>query len=124
MPDVVAADGVTVPVGEERDVAEIEDLRPGDVRPRAVPRDTEDLDAGRVELLSPVTQERQLVRSGARPVEEVEEEDVGVALGHLRQLDLVAGRQPYRGLKRRLFLTCELRLMGRLLATNLGDRAS
>jgi geranylgeranyl reductase family protein len=39
-------------------------------------------------------------------------------------IDLVAGRQPYRGLKRRLFSTCELRLMGRLLATNLGDRAS
>jgi geranylgeranyl reductase family protein len=39
-------------------------------------------------------------------------------------IDLVAGRQPYRGLKRRLFLTCELRLMGRVLATNLGDRAS
>ena len=39
-------------------------------------------------------------------------------------IDLVAGRQPYRGLKRRLFSTCELRLMGRLVATNLGDRAS
>jgi len=39
-------------------------------------------------------------------------------------IDLVAGRQPYRGLKRRLLSTVELRLMGRLLATNLGDRAS
>ena len=39
-------------------------------------------------------------------------------------IDLVAGRQPYRGLKRRLISTLELRLMGRLVATNLGDRAS
>src|ERR671937_293558 len=69
--DPETAHGFGVPVGEEGHVAEVERLRPRDVRPRAVARDPERLHPRRLELVSPVTQEDHLVGSGARPVEEV-----------------------------------------------------
>ena len=52
-----------IPVGEERKV-EVERLGPGDVRPRRVARDARREDACLLELLTPVTQELQLTRSG------------------------------------------------------------
>ena len=71
--DAEAVRRLGVPVGEEREV-EVERLHPRDVRPRRVARDRVRLHAGRAELLAPVTQELHLVRSGRRPVEEVEEQ--------------------------------------------------
>ena len=71
--DLERAHRVGVPVGEQREV-QVERLRPGDVRPRRVAGDAERPDTRRLELLAPVTQELHLVRSGGRPVEEVEDE--------------------------------------------------
>src|SRR5262245_44751114 len=93
MADAEAVDGVPVPVREQRSV-QVEGLRPGHVRPRAVARDPEDLHARILELPAPVTQEQELVRSGARPVEEVEEQQVRRAFGQLAELNVVAGSEP------------------------------
>ena len=64
-----------VPVGEQPEV-EVERLRPRDVVPRRVARDPDRLHAQLVERLSPVTQELHFVRSGGRPVEEIEDEQL------------------------------------------------
>src|SRR6185436_19062370 len=71
--DVEATGRLAIPVGEKWKV-EIERLHPRDVRPRRVARDRVRLHARGPELLAPVTQELHLVRSGRRPVEEVEEQ--------------------------------------------------
>ena len=70
---VECVDSVAIPVGEQGDV-DIERLAPGAVRPGAVPRDPEDRGARRFEFGPPVTQEDELVSSGTRPVEQIEEE--------------------------------------------------
>jgi hypothetical protein len=51
------------------------------VRPGAVPRDPEDRRARRFEFGPPVTQEDELVSSGTRPVEQIEEEQHSLPLG-------------------------------------------
>jgi hypothetical protein len=61
--DAEAVRRIGVPVGEKREV-EVERLRPRDVRVGRVARDGERLDAGVLQLRSPVTQELELVRSG------------------------------------------------------------
>src|SRR5205823_1181361 len=72
--DAESPDGVSVPVGEQRK-AQVEHLRPRDVRPGRVAGDAEESDSPLREFRAPVTQELHLVRSGRRPVEEVEEEE-------------------------------------------------
>ena len=72
-----------VPVGEEREV-QVERLRPGDVGPLGIPGDAEWADARLPELRAPVTQELHLVRSGGRPVEEVEDEERGTVRKEIR----------------------------------------
>src|ERR687885_752829 len=81
--DIEGADGFAVPVREQREV-QIERLRPRDVRPRGVARDAEDVDARCGEFDAPVTQELHLVRSGRRPVEQVEEEERAAVAQQLR----------------------------------------
>jgi len=51
------------------------------VRPGAVPRDPEDRRARRFEFGPPVTQEDELVSSGTRPVEQIEEEQHALPFG-------------------------------------------
>src|SRR5205085_2492956 len=88
--DVERVHRLAVPVGEERK-AQLERLRPRDVRPGRIAGDAEDAHARLLELPAPVTQELELVRSGRRPVEEVEDEQdraVGPQRGDSR---LVAG---------------------------------
>src|SRR5436190_19875980 len=74
---------VAVPVGEERE-AQVEGLRPGDMRPGRVARDAERPHACLLELPAPVTQELHFARSGRGPVEEVEDEQ-GAAVGEQRR---------------------------------------
>jgi RNA polymerase sigma-54 factor len=69
-------------------------MRPGDVRPRRVARDPVRVDAGLGELLAPVTQELHLVRSGRRPVEEVEEEQDRHVGGELADRHRLARSEP------------------------------
>ncbi|HEV8105550.1 MAG TPA: hypothetical protein VGP69_17590 [Gaiellaceae bacterium] len=61
--DSEGRDGIAVEVGEQPEI-QVERLRPRDVRPRGVARDPDRLDAERLELRSPVTQELEFVRSG------------------------------------------------------------
>src|SRR5690242_17417738 len=61
--DTEGPHGVAVEVREEPEV-QVERLRPGDVRVGRVAGDPDGLDAGCVEVRSPVTQELHLVRSG------------------------------------------------------------
>ena len=68
---------------DEQAEVQIERLRPGDVAPRRVARDADRLHAGVLELRSPVTQELHLVRSGGRPVEQVEDEQLRPVLEQL-----------------------------------------
>ena len=56
---------------------------PGDVRPRAVPRDPEHPNPRLVELAFPVTQDAELAGSGTRPVEVVEEQQKRAVCGEL-----------------------------------------
>jgi len=72
--DAEAPRGAGVPVGEELDVAEVECLAPGGLRPARVARDRERRDPRLLELRSPVTQELELVCSGRRPGEEEEKQ--------------------------------------------------
>ena len=82
--DVEGADGVPVPVREERSL-DAECLRPGAVRPRRVSRDRERAHADPVEVVAPVPQELQLGRSGRRPVPDVEAEERKPGTEHLTQ---------------------------------------
>ena len=63
-----------VPVREEREV-QVERLGPRDVGPLGIAGDAEWAHTHCQELRAPVTQELHLVRSGGRPVEEVEDEE-------------------------------------------------
>ena len=81
--DPEPAHRVAVEIGQQPEV-QVERLRPGDVRVRRVARDADRLDSHLVELGSPVTQELHLVRSGGRPVEEVEDEQLRPVLEQLR----------------------------------------
>ena len=93
--DVERADRIAVPVREERDV-DAERLRPRAVRPGRVARDRERPDACGGEVVAPVTQEQQLVRSGRRPVVEVEAEERPALAEHLAQRPrLLAGGCPH-----------------------------
>src|SRR5207247_8057641 len=69
------------------------------VRPGRVARDPVRVDAGLRERLAPVTQELHLVRSGRRPVEEVEEEEDRDVRGQLADRSGLARRQPDGGLR-------------------------
>ena len=93
--DAECADRLAVPVREERHV-DAERLRPSGVRPRRVARDRERPDAGRREILTPVPQEQELVRSGRRPVPDVEAEERVPGAEHLPKRDgLLARRRPH-----------------------------
>ena len=59
-----------------------------------VARDAEDTYAGPLELGAPVTQELQFLRSGRRPVEEVEEQQGGAILEQLLELCFLAVVEP------------------------------
>jgi hypothetical protein len=72
--DAEGANGVPVPVGEERHV-DPQRLCPRCMRPDGVSRDRQRPDPERRKIGSPVTQEADLVRSGRRPVPEVEAEE-------------------------------------------------
>src|SRR5439155_1789142 len=63
-----------VPVREEREV-QVERLGPRDVGPLGIAGDAEWAHTHCQELRAPVTQELHLVRSGGRPVEEIEDEE-------------------------------------------------
>src|SRR6266536_6132942 len=65
---------LVVPVREEREV-QVERLGPRDVGPLGIAGDAEWANTRCQELTAPVTQELHLVRSGGRPVEEVEDEE-------------------------------------------------
>ena len=82
-----------VPIGQQRHV-DTERFLPGAVRPVRVARDAEGADARTLEVGPPVTQESQLLRSGRRPVEEVEEEQDGTVLEQLLELGFLAGVEP------------------------------
>src|SRR5207245_4085116 len=87
---------IAVEVGEQAEV-QVECLRPGDVRPRRVAGDPDRLDAGLVEVRSPVTQELELVRSGRGPVEEVEDEQLRPVLDELAHRERLARAEEDRG---------------------------
>ena len=99
--DAEAVRRLGVPVGEERKV-EVERLHPGDVRVRRVARDRERLDPRRLQLLSPVTQELELARSGRGPVEEIEEEQERPVVEQVTDRCALARRRPYHRLERSL----------------------
>ena len=82
-----------VPVREERHV-DAERLLPRPVRPVRVARDAEGADTRSLEVRAPVTQEPQLLRSGGRPVEEVEEEEHRAVLEQLLELRRLPGVEP------------------------------
>ncbi len=82
--DAERPDRLAVPVREQRDV-DAERLRPGDMRPRRVPRDPERPDPRGREVVSPVTQEQKLVGSGRRPVPDVEAEQREARAEDLRE---------------------------------------
>ena len=65
---------LAVPVREQRRL-DPERLLPGAMRERRVAGDAEDAHSGGSELGLSVTQEQELLRSGSRPVEEVEEQE-------------------------------------------------
>jgi hypothetical protein len=92
--DVERARRIAVPVRQERHV-DPKRLRPRAVRPRRVARDREWPDACRSQVVTPVTQEVQLVRSARRPVEEVEAEERQAVAEHLvERLRLLADVRP------------------------------
>jgi Glyoxalase/Bleomycin resistance protein/Dioxygenase superfamily len=70
--DAEGSSGLTAPVREERDLLDSERLRPGRVRPDGVARDGQRPYPCGGQIIAPVPQEQELVRSGRRPVEEIE----------------------------------------------------
>ncbi|MDX6437728.1 MAG: hypothetical protein QOF45_311 [Gaiellaceae bacterium] len=64
------------------------------MRPVRVAGDAEDAHARVLEIEPPVTQEHQLLRSGGRPVEEVEEEQDGAVLEQFFELGSCAVVEP------------------------------
>src|SRR5205809_887995 len=91
--DVEGPHRLAVPVREEREV-QVERLRPGDVRPWGIARRAVHAHTRFVELFAPVTQELHLVRSGGRPIEEVEEEERAAVAGELRDRALLSRPRP------------------------------
>lgn len=66
------------------------------MRPERVAREAERPDAGRRQVLAPVTQEKELVRSGRRPVEDVDaEEREAVAENVAQQPRILAESRPH-----------------------------
>jgi hypothetical protein len=93
--NVERARRLTVPVGQEGDV-DAQGLRPRAVRPRRVAGDPERADAGLGEVVAPVPQEVQLVRSGRRPVPDVEAQEREPGTEYLAQRRrLLARRRPH-----------------------------
>jgi len=72
--DVERARGFPVPVGEQWHV-DAERLRPRTVRPWRIARDTDRPDPCCGEIVAPVTQQLELIRSGGRPVVDVEAQE-------------------------------------------------
>ena len=92
--DVERADRLPVPVREKRDV-DAERLCPRTVRPGRVARDRERPDLAGREVVAPVTQEHELVRSGGRPVVEVKTHQAAPSAENLLQWTrLLADRRP------------------------------
>ena len=89
-------DRLGVPVGEEREV-EVERLLPGDVRPRRVARDPEPPDARLPRTPCLLSRRSSIsVRSGGRPVEEVEDEQDRPRLDERRERHRLARRRRRR----------------------------
>src|SRR5829696_3591834 len=109
--DAEAVNCFRVPVREQREL-EVERLAPRDVRPCRVSRDTHRLDAGSLELPAPVTQELHLVRSGGRPIEEVEEQQLRALADEVAEPRGLVRRRPDRRVRNRL---ADLEHRGRLL---------
>jgi len=65
------------------------------MRERRVAGDSEDAHSGGCELGLSVTQEQEFLGSGARPVEEVEDEEDRAFGGQIFELDRFAGLAPH-----------------------------
>src|SRR4029453_4597997 len=95
--DAEASNRLAVPVGKQREV-QVERLHPGHVRPRRVARGGHRPYTCLLELLAPVTQELHFVRSGARPVEKVEEHEDRPFLHEVTEGERLAWSEPDLGL--------------------------
>ena len=92
--DAEGASHVSVPVGEQRYV-DTEGARPRRMRPDRVARDRERPDTDFGEIVAPVTQEQDLVRSGRRPIPEVKGQQGEAGAEHLLQrAGLLPGSRP------------------------------
>ena len=94
--DVEGSCRVAVPIREEW-YLDPERLCPRVVRPRRVARDPERADAGRFEIVPPVTQEVQLARSGRRPVVDVKAEQREPVAEHVAERSCLLARSRPNG---------------------------